>query len=70
MIFDVDRDSPTGQPIPGRAEDDLIEALRDLANWLYRALEREYEFLTSDEIVDENISANDYTFTAEGRRFG
>ena len=45
-------------------------ALRDLANWLYRALEREYEFQTSDETVDEGMSANGYTFTAEGRRFG
>jgi hypothetical protein len=67
MAIDVDRDGPA---IVRRAADDLVEALRDLANWLYRALEREYEFLTSDETVDENISANDYTFTAEGRRFG
>ena len=46
------------------------QALRDLANWLYRTLEREYEFQTSDETVDEGMSANGYTFTAEGRRFG
>jgi hypothetical protein len=70
MAIDVERDSPTGHPIVNRGDDDLIEALRDLANWLYRALEREYEFLTSDEIVDEGMSANGYTFTAEGRRFG
>lgn len=70
MEMDVERDSPAGHPIVNRGEDDLIEALRDLAHWLYRALEREYEFQTSDETVDEGISANDYTFTAEGRRFG
>ena len=70
MAFDVERDSPAGQTIAGATEDDLIAALRDLADWLYRALEREYAFLTSDETVDEGMSANGYTFTAEGRRFG
>jgi len=69
MTFNVDRDSPTGQTIAGDAED-LIAVLRDLADWLYRALEREYEYLTSDETVDDGMAANDYTFTAEGRRFG
>ena len=48
----------------------VIEALRDLARWLYRQLEREYEYLSSDEAVDETITANQYTFTETGRRFG
>ena len=52
------------------AEDTVIEALRDLACWLYRQLEREYNGLSSGEAVDETIAANDYTFTASGRRFG
>jgi hypothetical protein len=69
MTFDVDRDG-SGQAVAGRTDDDLVEALRDLAHWLYRALEREYEFQTSDETVDDGMSANGYTFTAEGRRFG
>jgi hypothetical protein len=67
MAIDVDRDGPA---IVARTADDLVQALRDLANWLYRALEREYEFQMSDETVDEGMSANGYTFTAEGRRFG
>ncbi len=48
------------------AEETVIEALRDLALWLYRQLEREYDYLTSDEAVDEAITANAYTFTAGG----
>jgi len=52
------------------AEETVIEALRDLARWLYRQLEREYDYLSSDEAVDETIIANDYTFTEPGRRFG
>jgi hypothetical protein len=70
MTFDVDRDSPVAQAIVARTGDDLVDALRDLAHWLYRALEREHEFQTSDETIDEGMLANGYTFTAEGQRFG
>lgn len=52
------------------AEEILAEALRDLARWLYRQLECEYDYLASDEAVDETIAANDYTFTEAGRYFG
>lgn len=32
-------------------------------------LEREYEWLLSEENVDESIGANEYDFTADGKRF-
>ena len=70
MAIEVERDSPTWQPPTDGAEDTVIEALRNLARWLYRQLEREYEYLTSDAAVDEAIAVNGWTFTAEGRRFG
>lgn len=70
MTVSVERDSPTYQDMTADAEDTVAEALRDLARWLYRQLEREHEYLTSDEAVDEVIAANEYTFTATGRRFG
>ena len=70
MIIDVTRDSPVAQEIIGDAEAVVIGALRDLADWLYRQLELEYDYLTSDEAVDETLVANGYTFTEEGRRFG
>ena len=70
MVISVERDSPTRQDMTADVEDVITEALRDLARWLYRQLEREYEYLTSDEAVDESIVANDYTFTGSGRRFG
>jgi len=70
MAISVTRDSPTWQDMTVDAEEIVIEALRDLARWLYRQLEREYKYLTSDEMVDETIIANDYTFTGSGRRFG
>lgn len=70
MDIAVTRESPFSQEIAGDAEAVVMDALRDLANWLYRQLEREYDYLTSDEAVDEALIANGYTFTEEGRRFG
>ena len=34
------------------------------------AVSRGYDHLTSDEAVEDGIIANEYTFTAGGRRFG
>ena len=70
MAIEVERDSPTWQPMTDGAEDAVIEAMRDLARWLYRQLEREYDYLTSDDAVDEAIAINQWSFTAQGKRFG
>ncbi|MYG52352.1 MAG: antitoxin of toxin-antitoxin stability system [Rhodospirillaceae bacterium] len=69
MAIDVERDSPTWQPLTDGAEDTVIEAMRDLARWLYRQLEREYDYRTSDEVVDETLAFNEWTFTEAGVRF-
>jgi hypothetical protein len=70
MSIDVTRDSPRWQPPTEDAEELVTEALRDLARWLYRQLEAEYDHLTSDEAIEEGIIVNEYTFTEGGRRFG
>jgi hypothetical protein len=70
MVIAVERDGPTNQAMTVDAEDTVIELLRDLARWLYRQLEREYDYQTSNEVTDEAILANEYTFTDDGRRFG
>lgn len=70
MAASVTRDSSAAAEVTGDAETMVTEAFRDLANWLYRQLEQEYDHLTSDEAVDETLIANGYTFTEEGRRFG
>ena len=49
MAIEVERDSPTWQPPTDDAEDTVIEAMRDLARWLYRQLRAEYEHQSSDE---------------------
>jgi len=40
--------------------------LRDFMRWMYRTLEREYEYQTSDEYISEIIRANEYEFYADG----
>lgn len=70
MEIAVDRNSPISEHPSGDAEGIVVEAMRALARWLYRQLEREYERMSSDEVIDATLRANDYTFTVTGRRFG
>lgn len=70
MSIDVARDSPTWQAPADDAEEAVTEAFRDLARWLYRQLQTEYDHLTSDEVIEEGIIANEYIFTEGGLRFG
>ncbi|HFS8869116.1 antitoxin of toxin-antitoxin stability system, partial [Escherichia coli] len=70
MDITVTRNSPVSQAMTTDAEAAVSEALRDLALWLYRQLENEYDWLTSDAAVDEAIHINAYTFTDAGLRAG
>lgn len=40
-------------------EEALLRAFQALADWLYGALEEEYDYLTSDEAVIETLEANE-----------
>jgi hypothetical protein len=40
-------------------EERVLEACRDHADQLYKDLEVEYEYLTSDEVVLDTMEAND-----------
>lgn len=50
------------------AENDLRDILRDFADWIYKQLETEYWYQTSDDQVAETIRINEYEFTAAGER--
>lgn len=45
----------------------LEEKRKEFCRAIYRELEQEYDYLTSDEAVKESIEANDYEFTAIGK---
>jgi len=65
MCFEHERDD--GKDLKNDCED-IEEALRDFANWIYDQLDKENDYRDSDEYIDEAIIVNDYEFTAEGRR--
>lgn len=52
------------------ASDDVTgavkETMRRLMRWIYRTLEAQYEYLQSDEAVDETLIDGEYEFEANG----
>ena len=65
-------DEPEGWEEPGRfiydLEKQITDFIRGKCKELYSALEKEYEFLTSDETVKETLIDNDYEFDEEGNQ--
>lgn len=49
------------------AEDEVRDLMNDFNDWMFKHLEDEYEHLTSDEVVEESIIANEYEFDEDGR---
>lgn len=55
------------EPMEDRGREEVVENnLRWLADWLYRQLEKTYDWCMSDEAIDESIIANDYEFEEDG----
>ena len=52
--------------IPQGMGEEVADIFRDLARDIYKNLEAEYDYLTSDERVDEMILGNEYLFTENG----
>jgi hypothetical protein len=48
------------------AVDAIGDLMRDFADWIYRQLEAQWEYLRSEESVDEMLRANEYEFDADG----
>ncbi len=46
--------------------EDIKQVLRDFMGWMYKSLEKQDQYLTSEEAIKETIKANDYDFTIEG----
>jgi len=69
--FSVYRNSRSMHEGSMHCSHDGIESLaKGFAQWIYSALESEWDYMNSDEQIDEAIIANGYTFTATGKRFG
>jgi hypothetical protein len=68
MSIECEIDNSIYQEPDSAACEAVTQALRDFADWIYKALESEYEYRNADEQVDDSIRANEYTFDANGRR--
>lgn len=68
---DLEYDSPEYKALQvklGEDEDTLIELARDFMDWIYRTLEKDWDYQNSDEQVDEAIRLNEYEFLEDGTR--
>lgn len=50
----------------GDAEHDIKDLMNDFNHWMYCRLRDEYEYGTSDEVVEKCLVANEYEFDEEG----
>lgn len=62
VSFDSD-DTPDADQYDA-VEDRVLQLMRDFADWIYRSLEQEADYLTSDECIDERLV--DETFDEDG----
>jgi len=70
MSVEVDHTSSAGNYVAVTPDTDseLTQLMRDFADWIYKSLETEHRYQTSDEAIEEAIRANEYTFTENGER--
>ncbi|MES2727569.1 MAG: antitoxin of toxin-antitoxin stability system [Bacteroidota bacterium] len=52
-----------------KVEEEITDCLRDFMRWIYKTLDAEYEYLTSEDAIRETLEANEYEFTKDGNRF-
>ena len=62
----IEDEVPT-EAIVGEIEEKVTDWARSEAKTLYRKLEKYFDELTSDEIVEETIIENDYRFNKDGK---
>ncbi len=48
-------------------EDDIKEIAREFMHWIYKQLQDEYDYQTSDSTTEEMLSNNDCEFTEDGK---
>jgi hypothetical protein len=65
--IDVERDNTA---MTDMADEMVKTFLRDFMHWIYSQLNKEWEYLNSNESVDDMMEVNEYTFTESGERFG
>jgi len=67
VSFEFEIDGDSWRAIPDDVTGGVENYMQRLMRWIYRQLEKEYEYQTSDECLIENIHANEYEFDESGR---
>jgi hypothetical protein len=47
---------------------EVKELLKDYMNWIYKQLDKQNDYISSNEYIDEGIICNNYEFLESGRR--
>lgn len=68
VVYDSDDDGGE-QDTESELEENVLQIMRQFADWIYDQLRKQYEYEMSNESVDESIIANEYEFTEDGERF-
>ena len=66
---EAEYDSPEHKRLDEKISDDeetLKELARDFMNWIYKQLEKEWDYQNSNEQVEESIRTNEYEFLKDG----
>jgi hypothetical protein len=63
-------DKPRVEKLLTSFREDVETLRRDLSRVIYRSLKQAYDDQTSEESISDFAEVTDYTFTADGKRFG
>lgn len=64
--IEVFKEGDYSDEVSAETEKALLEVFRRFMRWIYKALEEEHTYLTSEEQLLETADANDYEFHADG----
>jgi hypothetical protein len=67
MDFSFDNELWDNLDDRGASYQAIVECFKDFAKWIYRNLEKDYEYQTSKEVVEDRIIANECEFTEGGK---
>lgn len=56
------------EKVANEVEERVSGEVKNISQKIYRALEREWEWTNSDEVIDDTINANEYAFDESGER--
>ena len=65
MVVNVDYGD--SQSLSREPEEEIVQVLREFANWIYSRLRNEFVWLTSNEMVEESIQTNEIEFLVDGQ---